>query len=224
MGELRLIIFDVDGTLVDSLANIKWAMAVAFEACDLPAPDPSAVRGIIGLSLPVAIARLAPEASEVTQRALVLAYSEAFRSEAEARPETSFFPGALQALQRLAGQDETLLGIATGKSRRGMDRILRTYQLERLFQTVQVADDHPSKPHPSMIETCLRDTGLEPSQAVILGDTTFDLEMGRSAGIGTIGIGWGYHDTASLEPHADRIIHDYAALDSVLQDIWETRA
>ncbi|PTX57194.1 phosphoglycolate phosphatase [Litoreibacter ponti] len=224
MGELKLVIFDVDGTLVDSLANIKWAMAVAFEACDLPQPDPDAVRGIIGLSLPVAMARLAPGASDAAQRALVLAYSEAFRSEAEARPETTFFPGALQAVQQLAEQDEVLLGIATGKSRRGMDRILRTYRLERLFQTVQVADNHPSKPHPSMIETCLADTGTEPHQAVILGDTTFDLEMGRSAGIGTIGVAWGYHDTASLRPHADMIIDDYAALDGALQQMWETRA
>lgn len=224
MGELRLVIFDVDGTLVDSLAHIRWSMAAAFEACDQPAPDPEAVRGIIGLSLPVAMARLAPGASDSLLKALVVAYSEGFRSRAEARPETSFFPGALQAVQRLSKQDEVLLGIATGKSRRGMDRILRTYKMERLFQTVQVADDHPSKPHPSMIETCLRDTGCAPHQAVILGDTTYDLEMGRSAGIGTIGVAWGYHDTAVLEPHADRIIHDYEALDGALQHIWEARA
>jgi len=220
MGELRLVIFDVDGTLVDSLAHIKWAMSVAFEACDLPQPEPDAVRGIIGLSLPVAMARLLPGASDNTVRALVEAYSASFRSEAEARPETTFFPGAMQALSALSAQDETLLSIATGKSRRGMDRILRTYKLERLFQSVQVADNHPSKPHPSMIEQCLRDTGVEAKRAVIVGDTTFDLEMGRAAGVKTIGVAWGYHDTDALRPHADHIIEDFGALNGALQQIW----
>lgn len=221
MGALKLVIFDVDGTLVDSLAHIKWAMSVAFETCDLPQPEESAVRGIIGLSLPVAMDRLHPGLSDAGLQALVTAYGESFRSRAEARPDASFFPGALQTLQALSGQDDTLLAIATGKSRRGMDRILTTYKLGSLFQSVQVADDHPSKPHPSMIEQCMRDTGVEPHQAVIIGDTTYDLEMGRAAGVGTIGVEWGYHDTEALRPLADHIIADFGALSGALGQLWE---
>lgn len=224
MAELRLVIFDVDGTLVDSLAHIRWAMSVAFETCDLPQPDAGAVRGIIGLSLPVAMDRLSPGLSDAGLKALVAAYGESFRSRAEARPETSFFPGALQTLTALSGEDETLLAIATGKSRRGMDRILTTHKLGPLFQSVQVADDHPSKPHPSMIETCLRDTGVEAHRAVIIGDTTYDLEMGRAAGVGTIGVAWGYHDTDVLRPLADHIIQDFGALGGALEQVWERAA
>lgn len=221
MAELRLVIFDVDGTLVDSLAHIKWAMSVAFETCDLPQPVEAAVRGIIGLSLPVAMDRLHPGLSDTALKALVTAYGESFRSQAEARPETSFFPGALQELQRLSQVEEVLLGVATGKSRRGMDRILSTHKLGPLFQTVQVADDHPSKPHPSMIETCLRDTGVEARNAIIIGDTTFDLEMGRAAGVGTIGVDWGYHETGSLRPFADQIVESFDALPGALENVWE---
>lgn len=221
MAELRLVIFDVDGTLVDSLSHIRWAMSVAFEACDLPQPDAGAVRSIVGLSLPVAMDRLHPGLSDAGMKALVAAYGESFRAQAEARPETSFFPGALQTLSALAARSDTALAIATGKSRRGMDRILSTYKLGPLFQTVQVADDHPSKPHPSMVERCLRDTGVAARNAVIVGDTTYDLEMGRAAGVGTIGVRWGYHDPAALVPLADRMIADFDGLDGALQQMWE---
>jgi len=220
MGELRLVIFDVDGTLVDSLAHIKWAMSVAFDACDLPQPSEAAVRGIIGLSLPVAMDRLSPGLSDADLQALVSAYGDSFRERADERPEASFFPGALDAVKALGAQDETLLAIATGKSRRGMDRILNAHGLGPAFQSVQVADDHPSKPHPSMIETCLRETGVEADRAVIVGDTTFDLEMGRAAGVATIGVDWGYHDTCALRPLADHIITDFDGLSGALQRIW----
>ncbi|MEL6466822.1 MAG: HAD-IA family hydrolase [Pseudomonadota bacterium] len=221
---MRLVIFDVDGTLVDSFARIRWAMATAFAACDLPIPDGEAIRGIIGLSLPVAISRLAPSVGETGLRALVEAYSESFRSRSAACPDTSFFPGALQALTRLNAQDDVLLAIATGKSRRGMSRILSTYKLAPLFQSVQVADDHPSKPHPSMVERCLRDTGVASDQAVMVGDTCFDLEMGRAAGVGTIGVSWGYHETHMLAPFADHLISDFDALDTALLQLWGARA
>lgn len=219
MATLKLVLFDVDGTLIDSFAHIQWAMAVAFETCDLSRPNPDAIRGIIGLSLPQAMLRLRPDLSETGIKALITAYAEAFGSKAEARPEVTFFPGALQSLQKLGQEDETLLGVATGKSRRGMDRIIRTYKLERLFQTVQVADDHPSKPHPSMIETALGETGVEAENAVIIGDTTFDMEMGRAAGIKTIGVSWGYHPTEHLHPHTDAIIDSFDALPAALAEL-----
>lgn len=220
MAELRLVIFDVDGTLIDSLAHIKWAMAVAFEACDLPRPSDEDIRGIIGLSLPQAMDRLSPNASDSTLKALVVAYSQAFGSQAEKRPEISFFPGALNMLKALSERDHVLLAVATGKSRRGMDRIIRTYGFETLFQSVQVADDHPSKPHPSMVLQCLQETGVDADRAIMVGDTTFDLEMGRSAGVSTIGVDWGYHPTEHLRPFADAIVQDFDALHGAFDDLW----
>ena len=217
MAELKLVIFDVDGTLVDSLANIKWAMGVAFEACDLTPPAAEDVRRIVGLSLPQAMARLSPGASDTECKALVTAYSEAFASKAEARPETNFFSGALECLRCLNEQDETLLAIATGKSRRGMNRILNTCKLGNLFQSVQVADDHPSKPNPSMIHSALADTGVDPERAVMIGDTTFDMDMGRAGGVRTIGVSWGYHTPAELEPRADAMISDFEALPASIE-------
>jgi phosphoglycolate phosphatase len=221
MAELKLAIFDVDGTLIDSLAHIKWAMNVAFEAQGVAKPAEQDIRGIIGLSLPVAMARLAPDLDEPARTDLVRAYGEAFKTQAEAKPDVSFFDGALDVLNDLARRDEVLLGVATGKSRRGMDRILNNYQLGKLFQTVQVADDHPSKPHPSMIEAALSETGVEAENAVIIGDTSFDMEMGRLAGISTIGVRWGYHEDAALAPFADHMIDGFGDLDAVLETVWQ---
>ena len=219
MTELRLVIFDVDGTLIDSQAHILAAMGAAFAAHDRPAPPRADTLSIVGLSLPVAMARLAPDLPD-HHDSLVAAYKDAFarlRLSPDGAALSPLFPGARAALDHLAGQDHTLLAIATGKSRRGLDHILDLHDLRGLFQSVQVADDHPSKPHPSMIHACLRDTGVDPRRAAILGDTTFDIDMGRAAGIRSIGVTWGYHPaTALTRAGADALIDDFAALPETL--------
>ncbi len=223
---LRLVIFDVDGTLIDSQAHILASMAAAFEGEGLIPPGRDETLSIVGLSLPVGVARLAPEADEVLQDRLVEGYKDAF---ARLRVENGaalspFYPGAREALDWLAGQDDILLGVATGKSRRGMDHLIEMHGLSRVFQTVQVADDHPSKPHPSMIEACLRETGVDATHAVILGDTVFDMQMGRSAGITAIGVDWGYHPAGHLaEAGAERVLSDFAELAPALRQIWGAR-
>lgn len=223
MTELRLVVFDVDGTLVDSQAHILAAMKRAFAAIDRPPPPRAAVLGIVGLSLPVAMARLAPDMPDRVAT-LVEAYKSAFASlrEADGRPLSPLFPGARRCLDALSADPWTLVGIATGKSRRGLDHLFELHGFGALFHTVQVADDHPSKPHPAMLEACLSETGVEASRAVIVGDTTFDVEMGRAAGFRTIGVGWGYHDTGDLRAAgADLVIEGFSdllpALDEVLQ-------
>lgn len=222
MTELRLVIFDVDGTLIDSQAHILAAMEAAFAAHDLQAPPRADTLSIVGLSLPVAMARLAPDLPQ-HHATLVTAYKEAFahlRLSPDGAALSPLFPGARAALDHLAGQDHTLLAIATGKSRRGLDHILDLHGFGPLFQSLQVADDHPSKPHPSMIHACLRDTGVDARRAVILGDTTFDIEMGRAAGIRTIGVTWGYHPAAALtHAGADALIDDFAALSETLDEL-----
>lgn len=211
MPELRLVIFDVDGTLVDSQAEIMAAMQIAFQAEGLAMPDRKTVLSIVGLSLTEAFAKLCPQSDGAQQARLVDAYKSAFMQlRADRREMGPLFPGALDALRVLQNEDHTFLAVATGKSRRGLDKLLERYELQDVFHSEQVADHHPSKPHPSMIFTALAETGVAPTRAVMLGDTTYDMEMGRAAGVKTIGVTWGYHDASSLRP--DMLLDDFKGL------------
>ncbi|MBM9596352.1 HAD-IA family hydrolase [Rhodobacteraceae bacterium MCCB 386] len=210
---MRLIVFDVDGTLVDSQRQIAAAYTAGFAAIDRPAPRLAEVRSVIGLSLPLAFTRLAPDATPGEVERGILAYRRAF----SAGPEAPLFPGIAEMLRRLGSRPTTLLRIATGKSRRGVDRLLAHHALEGLFQTVQTADLHPSKPHPAMLTAALDAVGVTPEHAVIVGDATFDVEMGRAAGIGALGVAWGYHPAAALHgAGAIGVAEDVAALEAML--------
>ncbi|MEM8536789.1 MAG: HAD-IA family hydrolase [Pseudomonadota bacterium] len=215
MTDLRLVIFDVDGTLVDSQAEIMAAMARAFAAEDLPTPDRAQVLSIIGLSLPEAFAVLCPQASAAQQTRLVAGYKDAYVAlRAEDQELGPLFDGAKQVLETLRAQDHTFLAVATGKSRRGLDKVLARHGLTGWFHSEQVSDNHPSKPHPSMIHTALADTGVATDRAVMIGDTTFDMDMARAAGVRTIGVSWGYHDAQTL--CADVMLDDFAALPAAI--------
>lgn len=199
--EPRLIIFDVDGTLSDSQGDIAGAMAQAFQSQDMTPPPHDAVLSIVGLSLDVAMPRLAPEADEATCIALVAAYKQAYmqrRLEAGAA-HSPLYPGIRELLNQLAAEPQTILGIATGKSRRGLLALLENHGLSGMFHTIQVADDHPSKPHPSMVMTALMEAGVPAERAVMIGDTSFDIDMARAAGVASIAVGWGYHPATALE-------------------------
>ncbi len=220
---MHLVLFDVDGTLVDSQHMIAAAMAAAFVARGRPAPSRAETLGIVGLSLDHAVARLLGRGEiDAEVRALSSAYKDAFfalRSSPEHREP--LYPGALEALAVLSGRDDVVLGVATGKSRRGVQAILDLHDLNGRFVTIQTADDHPSKPDPSMVRQALADTGVGPERAVIVGDTTFDVEMGRAAGIAAIGVGWGYHPTASLvEAGATTVIERFDALVPTLHTLF----
>ncbi len=213
MTDLRLVIFDVDGTLVDSQNHIFAAMVAAYDRIELPAPARAAVRGIVGLSLPQAFAALSPELSDSERADLVEAYKSAYadaRQTQGAAMGSPLYPGAREALDILNAQPETLLAVATGKSARGLRHLIAAHELDGFFASLQVADHHPSKPHPSMIHACLQDTGLNPAQAVMVGDTRFDMDMARAAGVATIGVSWGYHPASHLD--ADHLIEDFVAL------------
>ena len=224
-ADLRLILFDVDGTLVDSQAHIVASMTRSFEAMDLAPPSREETLSIVGLSLPVAVAQLAPALSAADQAAVVEGYKQVYmqiRAAQGSVQSSPFYPHARQVLEELAAVDHYLLGIATGKSRRGLDALLAGHGLEKMFLTQQVADHHPSKPHPAMIETALAEMGVAPEQAVMIGDTVFDMEMARAAGVSAIAVEWGYHDTARLAPLADHVISDFRALPQVIAQIWES--
>jgi phosphoglycolate phosphatase len=216
---MSLVVFDVDGTLIDSQHLILAAMEVAFGALGHPVPARDVVLGVVGLSLNEAMAALAPELP--AERTLLLAahYRDSFvaqRAAGGAEAHAPLYPGARAALERLAVPG-TLLGVATGKARPGLEHVLAAHGLGHFFATTQTADAHPSKPHPSMLLAALAETGAAAGEAVMVGDTEYDIAMGRAAGLATIGVSWGYHPRARLEAAgADLVIDDFAALDAAL--------
>lgn len=216
---LKLIIFDCDGTLVDSQHMIVAAMANAFEAHALAPPSRSAILGIVGLSLPEAIFHLVPNEADETILSLSEGYKTAF-GELRLDPanQEPLYEGAKDAVHTLAGQERVVLGIATGKSRRGVDRVMTAYGLLDQFSTIQTADDAPSKPHPGMIEQAMDAVGATPDNTVMIGDTSFDMEMARRAGARALGVSWGYHpDSDLIEAGADHVARDFGDLMECLQ-------
>lgn len=195
---VRLAVFDCDGTLSDGQAAVCAAMATAFAEAGLPAPDPHEVRRSVGLSLPQAIARLAPEAAPVMQARAVDAYKAAFRAaRVNGSLEEPLFEGIVPLLDRLHAAGWTL-GVATGKSDRGLKLCLVTHGIFDLFVTLQTADRHPSKPHPAMLELAMSEAGAQPADTAMIGDTVYDIEMARAAGCRAIGVAWGYHSPEEL--------------------------
>ena len=227
MAELKLVVFDVDGTLVDSQDDIVSAMTTTFEAIGEAVPSRSEILGIVGLSLHAAFEKLAPALYPTHGEALVEGYKASFMTSRKLRDSTEsspLYPGALEAIERLHAQDHILLGIATGKSRRGLDHLLDAHDLRRFFVTTQVADDHPSKPHPSMLERCMYDAGVEAAHAVMIGDTSYDMDMAANAAMKSVGVSWGYHTSEVLQTSASVLIEAYADLDAALDKIWSETA
>ena len=209
----RLIIFDCDGTLIDSQHAIIASMARAFDAHDLEVPANAAIRRVVGLSLTDAIERLHPAGETTHHQTLAESYKTAF---ADARAAVDFeeplFPGAHEALAALDAAGY-LLGIATGKSRRGLDRTLERHGLQGRFVTLQTADDGPGKPHPGMVQRSMDETGVDPGRTTVVGDTTYDIAMARSAGAYAVGVAWGYHAAHELrEAGAHAIVEQFGAV------------
>lgn len=193
-----LAVFDCDGTLVDGQAAVCTAMDAAFAAHGLPSPDHHLVRRSVGLSLPQAVRALLPEADEELRHGIDLAYRNAFRAAREAgQLAEPLYAGVRELLDALR-DDGWLLGVATGKSDRGLEHCLATHGLSDHFITLQTADRHPSKPHPAMLEAALFDAGAGPEAAVMIGDTAFDMAMAVNAGVRALGVDWGYHTPAEL--------------------------
>nr|WP_247713309.1 HAD-IA family hydrolase [Qipengyuania polymorpha] len=184
--------------MVDGQAAICDTMDEAFAAAKLPAPDRNEVRRMVGLSLPQALRLLAPDADEEKHAVALEAYKSGYRERRMSGTlEEPLYDGMAALIERLA-EAGWLLGVATGKSDRGLHACLDTHGIKHRFVTLQTADRHPSKPHPAMLEEALGEAGAEAANAVMIGDTTFDIEMARAAGVRAIGVAWGYHEPREL--------------------------
>ena len=194
----RLVVFDCDGTLVDGQAAICQTMEAAFASTGLVAPERNMVRRMVGLSLPYALRELAPDASDEQRHAVVEAYKtgcrDLRRSGALREP---LYDGIAGLIDELSGEGWQL-AVATGKSDRGLHACLDTHGIRHRFVSLQTADRHPSKPHPAMLEAALFEAAVQPGDAVMIGDTSFDMEMAVAAGVRAIGVAWGYHEAHEL--------------------------
>jgi phosphoglycolate phosphatase len=196
---VKLVLFDCDGTIVDSGGLIHRTMVDTFVQHDLPPPDYAQTRGVIGLSLEIAIVSLLDPATGTKAAAMAADYKTNFlRRRSQIGEAEAMYDGMADLLNRLAARDDVMIGMVTGKSRRGVASVVATHGLERMFQVVRTADDCPSKPHPAMVLECIRETGADPDQTWVIGDAIFDMQMARAAGTTAIGVSWGYHQSDDL--------------------------
>ena len=213
MTDLRLAIWDVDGTLVDSRETIHTIMVEAFRLSGLKPPDYDATRRIVGLSLHEACGQLAPGASAGDIERLVTDYRETW-TRARARPDFAqpLYEGAMETLETL--RDEGwLIAMATGKTRRGIAGLFELHPLEPFFDTIWCADDGPSKPNPYMVEQAMYALGMAPGASLMIGDAIHDIAMGRAAGVRTLGVSWGFGAAHELkEAGADEVHYDFDTL------------
>ena len=211
---MKLVVFDMDGTLVDSQSHIVGAMTAGLASAGLPPLPHAKVLSIVGLSLPLAIATLLPDADAATLDQVQAGYRQHYLS-ARMAQASPLYSGVADMLDRLSDLQGLVMAVATGKSRRGMDAVLGGHGIAGLFVARECADGHPSKPHPAMLLAALDTAGVAPSDAVMIGDTTFDMDMARAAGVTGWGVSWGYHAADTLD--AARLFNEVATLADALE-------
>lgn len=193
-----LVVFDWDGTLMDSVDRIVACIGAAIRDLDLPERSRAEMADIIGLGLREAIEQLYPGKDETFARRFVQSYREHFL-ERDPTP-TRLFPGARETLRSLHAADYRL-AVATGKGRRGLDEILERTGCRRYFHATRCADEARSKPHPEMLHAILDELDIEPSAALMVGDTEYDMQMARDAGVAAIAVAYGVHSPERLLRH-----------------------
>jgi phosphoglycolate phosphatase len=220
-----LAVFDCDGTLVDSQHVIVACMHAAFAGEGMPPPAPAAVRQVIGLPLEECMVRLAPDQAPACHDRLVGHYKDSFftlrQNPAHHEP---LFDGAREAIDALEAAG-FVLGIATGKARRGLNAVLDRLNLTHRFATIQTSDIAPGKPHPAMLERAMAETGFDAADTVMIGDTTYDIQMARSARAAAVAVSWGYHPTSELRAAgAHMVVETFNELSQGLCELrWRTQ-
>jgi len=218
---LRLAVFDLDGTLLDSRAGILAGFAAAADAIDVPAPESAALLGAVGLPIGRIVEQLYPQFGGADVMAFVQSYRQAWAVRTRTGAD-ALFPGVKDMLARL-DRAGVLLGIATGKSRRGLDHALQYHGLDDRFLTVQTADIGPGKPHPDMMMRALAETGTMAENAAMVGDSVHDVQMAVAAGVPCVGVTWGFTPVHALRAAgASAISDDLSKLDEILDGLWHT--
>ncbi|MEO7222301.1 MAG: HAD-IA family hydrolase [Devosia sp.] len=213
------MIFDLDGTLIDSVALIVETVTNAFAAVDEPVPDERAIRSISGITAMEAMGILAPHASPERVSAIMESYRTHYRGNAGVAREPMFV-GALEALDRLQADPGTILAVATGKGYKGAVTLLERHGIIGRFNSIQTPDHNRGKPDPQMIETAMAKAGASRANTVMIGDTVHDMRMAKAGGIGAIGVTWGYHERAELlSEGADIVIDSFDKLDGAIDQL-----
>jgi phosphoglycolate phosphatase len=211
IGGYRLVVFDCDGTLVDSQHNIVAGMMAAWRRHGTP----EQIRRQVGLTLEIGVARVLESDDPVLIHNLANAYREIVRElRSRAELHEPLFDGIRELIESLT-DPEIFLGVATGKNLVGLEHTLRELGLRERFHTLQTPDHCRSKPDPQMVLRAMAETAMEATQTAVIGDTTFDIEMARSAGATAIGVSWGYHAVEELHAagahavlkHPSELIH-----------------
>ena len=213
---MRLVIFDMDGTLVDSAGLIVATIGDAFTALGETAPEEKAIRAISGITAREAMTILAPHVDQEGGDALLATYRSLYRSRAGLDREP-LFKGAVEAINRLRAAPATILAIATGKGFRGATALLDVHGIRRHFHSIQTPDHNRGKPDPQMIETAMSQAGASGAETVMIGDTVHDMRMAKAAGVSAIGVAWGYHERNELrQAGADEVVESFEELDHAI--------
>jgi len=216
---LRLVIFDLDGTLIDSVALIVETVTTSFLAVNEPEPDERAIRAISGITARDALVILAPTASDERIDVLLESYRAHYHS-AKGVEREPIFAGGLAALDRLQASPATILAVATGKGYHGAITLLESHGIITRFHSIQTPDHNRGKPDPQMIETAMDKAGALHAQTVMIGDTIHDMRMAKAAGVKAIGVSWGYHEaTELLAEGADIVIDSFDQLDAAIDHL-----
>jgi phosphoglycolate phosphatase len=219
---MQLIIFDLDGTLIDSVALIVETVTAAFSAVNEPVPTEAAIRAISGITAHDAMGILAPAATPARVGEILDSYRAHYRQRAGTAREP-MFQGALDALDRLRRRKDTTLAVATGKGHQGAVTLLGRHAILDRFQSIETPDHNRGKPDPQMIETAMRKAGATPRGTVMIGDTVHDMRMAKAAGVTAIGVAWGYHTVFDLnEAGADVIVESFAELEAAIDEVLGT--
>jgi phosphoglycolate phosphatase len=213
-----LVLFDLDGTLVDGQHSVQATFEAIFPKFGFPAPSKATVRAIIGRSLPQAIADM------LGKQAPVMEMTEAYKTHFHEMRASEGYSEALYddvdaVIRRLAERDDLLLGTATGKALRGINWLIDTHGWHGFFATLQAADTAASKPSPEMVENACRETGIAPEHVIVFGDSIYDMEMAVAAGASAVGVSYGYGDPATLrQAGAVRIIDSFTEVETAIAD------
>lgn len=218
---VRFAVFDCDGTLVDSLHHIVFGMQAAFEREGLSAPTRDEVARYIGLPLVTAMVEMLPDGDPDLHMRLADGYRQIVtEQDAIGREPAPLYPGCREALDELRDAG-VLLGVATGKGRRGLVQTLADNGLDKHFIVTKTADDGPGKPNPDILLDAMAEVGAQAWETVMIGDTVFDVQTAVNARTLALGVSWGYHgDDELLQAGAAMIARQYEAVPQLLNDLW----